>query len=329
MSIYVSGRELRTHCECLSDEVRTESFERAISEVVKLGDVVVDVGTGTGILAFFACRAGASRVYAVDPSPVVGYAEQVAHLNGFDDRITFVQEESSKLQLPERADVLIAGHIHNFALEFGLLSSLLDARRRLLKAHPRFIPLDFELIVAAVESHNVCREIEFWKGQRYGVDFSPVRAFAANNCLMANFSPGEFLAEPQTLLKIDPTTVESALASGHVSCVAGRAGIFHGIAGWFRARLSENVELTNDPRYKTADWAQIFFPLEMPVAISRGERIDMTIATNDGRIWRWQTQAGAQHSDQCSAFGLPLPRNPSRGNFEESASDGAPGPAKH
>jgi hypothetical protein len=321
MSIYVNGRELHHHGECLGDEVRTESFERAISEVVRPGDVVVDVGTGTGILAFFACRAGASRVYAVDPSPVIRYAEQIAGSNGFSSRITFIEEESSKAELPERADVFIAGHIHNFALEFSLLSSLLDARKRLLKEHPRFIPLDFELIVTAVESPNARREIEFWNGKRYGVDFSPVCALAANNCLLANFSPGEFLAEPQTLLKIDPATVESAVASGHVSCVASRAGIIHGIGGWFRARLSENVELTNDPRNKTASWAQIFFPLEMPVAISPRDQIEMTISTNDGRLWRWQTRVGAQQSDQCSAFGLPLPGKPSGRNFEASPSD--------
>lgn len=310
MSIYDAESVLRCHADCLGDEVRTRSFERAISEVVRPGDVVLDIGTGTGILAFFACRAGASHVYAVDPSSVIAYAEQISKANGFNDRITFLQTESSKAELPQRADVLIAGHIHNFALEFNFLSSLLDARKRLLKENPRFIPLDVELIVAAVESPKAFREIEFWSRPRYGVDFSLLRSFAANNCMKAEFSPWEFLAAPGTLLRFDPATVGSAYVSGHVSCVAKRAGTLHGIAGWFRARLSDNVKLTNDPSNKTANWAQIFFPLAAPIDISPGDSIEMTVSTNDGRLWRWQTVAGGQQSDQCSGFGFPLSLKP-------------------
>lgn len=54
------------------------------------GDVVIDVGTGTGILAIIAAKLGASRVLAVDNSPgveEVGRANAEAH--GVADRIEF------------------------------------------------------------------------------------------------------------------------------------------------------------------------------------------------------------------------------------------------
>ena len=52
----------------LLDRERCDRFREAIHAAVKSGDVVVDVGAGTGLLSFFAAEAGAKRVYAIEMS---------------------------------------------------------------------------------------------------------------------------------------------------------------------------------------------------------------------------------------------------------------------
>ena len=76
---------------------------------VKEGDVVIDVGTGTGVLAIIAAKLGASRVLAIDNSPeveVVGRANAEAH--GVADRIEFHQGDLfDPLDEDVDADVII------------------------------------------------------------------------------------------------------------------------------------------------------------------------------------------------------------------------------
>lgn len=66
--------------ECLFDKKRTALFQDVINRVVKPGMRVLDAGSGTGVMAITAAKAGAAKVYAVEIAPdlakmIVGNAE--------------------------------------------------------------------------------------------------------------------------------------------------------------------------------------------------------------------------------------------------------------
>src|SRR3546814_9983036 len=84
---------LAEHEEMLSDSVRVDAYHRAISRNVGPGDVVLDLGTGTGLLAFLASRAGARTVYAVEHSDFIEVAREIARLNGITN-VELVQANS-------------------------------------------------------------------------------------------------------------------------------------------------------------------------------------------------------------------------------------------
>ncbi|KKW11660.1 MAG: putative RNA methylase [Parcubacteria group bacterium GW2011_GWA2_49_9] len=69
--------------QCLSDIPRTSAFQKAISEKVRAGSTVLDSGTGSGILALFAARAGAKKVISLEYDPFISDAAQkVIEANG-------------------------------------------------------------------------------------------------------------------------------------------------------------------------------------------------------------------------------------------------------
>ena len=51
-------------------------------------------------MAYFACQAGARHVYAVEGGPIIGLAREVSRTNGFEDRITFINQNSFHTTLP-------------------------------------------------------------------------------------------------------------------------------------------------------------------------------------------------------------------------------------
>jgi predicted RNA methylase len=104
---------------CLVDRKRTLAFRAAIEKVVRPGDVVVEVGAGTGILSLFAAAAGASRVVAVEIDPVLARTlRDTVCANGLDDVIDVVQGDALLVEMP-RADVVIGELV-----ETGLLDEM-------------------------------------------------------------------------------------------------------------------------------------------------------------------------------------------------------------
>ncbi len=317
---------LHYHASLLADEDRVDRFREAVHEVVRPGDVVVDVGTGTGLLAYFACQAGAARVFAIEEGPVVNLAREIARVNGFDDRVEFFDDRSIRVELPERADVLISETLWNFGIGEGMVGFLADARRRFLKPGARSIPLGVELHVAAVQNGRVYGQLRNRPRDRHGIDFSPLRGCQLHNVQMPHLHSDDFLAPPAQLLS---TALDESAATdfdAEVTVTAARDGVLHGICGWFRCRLTPTITLDNAPPSVTSSWAHAFFPAQQPIAIVPGDEISMRIASSaDGSIWRWRIAAsrgGVRRAayDQTSTDGFPGP--PARGATP------APGPRR-
>src|SRR6059036_2483714 len=118
---------LDEHRQYLADDTRVAAFRQAIEEVIGPGDVVVDLGAGTGILGLLACRAGAARVYAVEEGGMIEVARDICRANGFADRVVFVRGLSTGIDLPEKADVVVADQIGRFGFDAGIFEYFADA----------------------------------------------------------------------------------------------------------------------------------------------------------------------------------------------------------
>jgi len=277
---------LAFHRDLLGDVGRTDAYRRAIEAVVRPGDVVIDLGCGSGILSFFACRAGARRVYAIDEQAVIELARTLARANGFEDRIVFINKNSFDAVIEERADVLVTETMGNNGFDERIAGAVAHARGAWLREGAAIIPSAVEMIGAPVELAKIHDVAQFWHERPYGFDFTPATHVAMNAFHAIDVGPEHLLAGGRTLVR--HVLGDEPAIRGGAEFVIERDAILHGAGVWFRAELAPGIDVTNEPPNPCRSWRHSFFPIAEPRAVRRDERVRVDIQTWDGIEWRWQ-----------------------------------------
>ncbi len=280
------------HVSMLNDRARTETYQHAIREVVRPDDVVVELGTGTGVLAVTAAKAGARHVYAIEAGSIGNVAKKVFEANGLLDRITLLPGLSTHVTLPERADVLISEIIGNEPLQERVLESTRDAITRFLKPNARFVPRTLRIHALPVEvPEPVVSRVRFrssdqaqW-GAWYDLDFTALRRGnppRAERIFVRPHQPRDWVqvSEPAEVAAIDFASGHAPSVESEVFAVAARAASINGIVVFFELGLSPGRVLSVDPRIvdEQCSWRLPVWLLADPVEVQAGERLRITYA---------------------------------------------------
>ena len=288
---------LDAHREFLSDRARVQAFAAALNETVAPNHSILDLGCGTGILGLLACRAGARHVYSVDAGAIVQIARHIARANGFENRITHLQGLSTRIELPERVDIVVADQVGRFGFEAGVVDDFADARRRFLKPRGLTIPSAVELRVAPVDAADMWNRVMFWTHEVEGLDVSAGLPIALNTGYPVTLAADQLLAAETRLATIDLGGDAPQRINGDVGCTIERAGTLHGIGGWFQAQLSPTVTMTNSPlSANRINRRQVYFPIDRPIDVRPGDcvRIIMSIVPDETLVtWRAEIRSAS------------------------------------
>jgi protein arginine N-methyltransferase 1 len=302
--------------DMIADSVRMEAYVCALRAAVKPGAVVVDIGTGTGIFALIACQLGARRVYAIEPGDAIAVGREIARANGYAETIEFIQGLSTRITLPERADVIVSDLRGVLPLCTGHLPAIADARARFLAPAGALIPRRDTLWLACVEAPEAYAHIAGpWFDGAYGLNLRAAFDMVTNTWERASVRPEQLVSAPQLLGVIDYTTVASPDFAATVRLAVTRAATTHGLCAWFDATLAEGIEFSNAPGQPEAIYGKAFFPWSEPVALQPGDEVIVTLKADlvgEDYLWSWATRiadaAGRARAEfhQSSFFGEPL-----------------------
>lgn len=302
----------------ISDHRRMEAYALALRRTITPRSIVVDIGTGPGILTLLACQFGARKVYAIEPADAIAVARAIAHMNGYADHIEFIQQRSDRVTLPERADVIVSDLRGVLPLFLHHLPSIIDARRRFLKSDGRMIPQSDRLWAAVVHAPELYSlHVDPWDRRPFGLDMGPARAIETNTWTKCRVRPEQLLVSPQPWVTLDYTSLDQCDAAAALTWTADSQGEAHGLVMWFDSILTQDVRMTNDPNSPELVYAHAFFPWPQPVALAVGDKVSASIQARlvgEDYVWRWETTVLEQGQPdrvkaafkQSTFYGAPL-----------------------
>lgn len=268
------------HFPMMNDQLRNEAYDAAIRRAVTPESLVLDIGTGAGLLSMMAARAGARQVVTCEmTAPVAAKAKQIIAQNGLQDRITVHHKRSSDLaigtDLPERADVLVSEIFDSDLLSEGVLPSLEDAHARLIKPGAKIIPRSASAMVVLAGGDQLRAMVHVDKAAGFDVgmfnQFMPER-------FMFDGQRFKFdrLSEPAAALNFDFRRTRYPHEHRLVEVKATKSGLCLGVVMWLRIELDETTSFENNPDNPPeipSGWMHSLYTVAPPVEVKAGQTV--------------------------------------------------------
>lgn len=273
------------HEEMLKDKVRTRAFKDAILRNAFLfqDKIVLDLGCGTGILSFFASRAGAREIYAVDSADIIDFAEQSASKNGFTN-IKFIKGKIEDVTLPTYVDIIVSDWMGYSLLCENMLESVIYARDKWLIPGGILFPDKVKLIIAAIEDAKFKDErIEFWSDV-YGIDMSVFRKICLKDVRVEEISSESIVSTSCPVFEADLASVTKTDLSfvSQYSIQFTKRDFMHALVSWFEVTFShchKPIVISTSPRCKTTRWKQSVYYLDQSQPVEIGQILTGTFAS--------------------------------------------------
>jgi len=276
------------HVPMMNDARRNAAWDEALRRAVKPGMTVLEIGTGAGMLALMAARAGAERVITCEYNPVAAtMARELAEANGYADRIMVVPKRSQALllgtELDRPADLLVCDIFADGLLDFDPLGAIADARQRLLRPGAPAVPRAAGLRAALANwgDHARVGHID----AACGFDLSPMADFVPASILRPIGARDVVpLSDPVEVFRFDfsqdrfPPSERRTLP-----CRIAEAGEANTIARWIRLELDERTTLEARPERDAVFFSGLTMtPLDAPLQVRPGDDLNIG-AAHDGR----------------------------------------------
>lgn len=264
-----------------------EALEAALLKAVRPGDVVLEIGTGGGLGALMAARAGAGQVVTLEPlAPVAEVVRETVALNGYADRVTVMTGNAQGLEvggdLPRPADVLVTDLAGPALLAPDMMAVIRFARRNLARPGAKIIPAAATVWAQLIQADGLCDG----GATTSGFDMSRYSLYQAPGPRQIDLAAGsvEMLSDPFPVWFFDFRATQAETAIKTLSVDARRSGTAQGVVLWFDLHMDESITYSSRSTAPTNHWRQTAFFFGRDLRILAGQPVMLGTGYDQNRI---------------------------------------------
>lgn len=277
----------KIHRALLADKERCSAYRSAINNLVRPTSKVIDIGSGTGILSFFASKAGAKSVTAVEWSSRLSQASvKVARENELGN-IQFICQDATTLSKGQvsQVDIIIHELIGGLIFEENFVDVLSHLRNLVRTNACIFIPASIKIFGVPSGNPVQSQQTGFWDTEHYEINFSHMKqlelgqtpSFDHSTVVFAN-NDEHFLAKEKKLMDLDFSNPEVPTGIISKSYTISKAGVVEGITIFYEIDFGDGLtKLSTSPVCPLTSWGQVFIPINVG-KVQAGDHIDFSMS---------------------------------------------------
>ncbi|MEO5333925.1 MAG: tetratricopeptide repeat protein [Magnetococcus sp. YQC-5] len=280
------------HVPMINDGIRNEAYLSALRAAITSETRVLEIGTGSGLLAMMAARLGAKQVVTCEAIPIIAAAAQeVVASNGLSSLIGVKAKESKDLQigvdLPERANLLVTEIFSSELLGEWVLPSILDAKQRLLTPDARIIPAAGSVMFALCGGEELKNNVMV--DEACGFDLSRFNQVVSSKFLLHRQDiTMDLFTDDTEAFRFDFVRNDSfSLESKIIRMPIRRAGSCFGVIQWLRLQMDDQIYFENHPSSKVvaSGWQHCFYRFRTMIDVEPGQVVILRATHNRNQVW--------------------------------------------
>lgn len=275
------------HVRLLSDRTRND---RLVDLLVRRapGARVVEVGCGTGLLSCIAARAGAEKVYAVEPTPLWELAASLVEANGLSDRVEVLEGRVQDLE-PRPVDLAFSELLNADPFLEEVVEAM-DAVRPWVVEGGMLAPHRLRVWVALVRAGGSAKEVRSAQSElnrladRFDLDLAELRV------ALDPAEPYRYLSTVEDPISAPALLYDLPLGSGvqpdelvQVEVEVTEPGPCAGAIVWFEATYDDALTIGNAPGPEN-HWGQLVCAFGQERGVRMGERVALTVDVDDHEL---------------------------------------------
>jgi len=278
------------HFQMMNDRKRHEAYAAAINRAAP-GKRVLDIGTGAGLLALMAARAGAASVTTCESVGLIaGRAREIIAMNGLSDRIAVIPKKSTDMSvprdMPERAEVLVTETFASGLISEGVLPTVEHAHAQLLTQDATIIPRAAS-VMGYLAGGSALQDMLF-AGEVAGFDLSGFNDFAPPMLAEAlDTVPHQVLSDDAELMRFDLREKRFPVGGVRLALRATHHGVCVGIVQWIKLELDAHTKYENRPSTQAEfnrHWTHIVHRFRKLVTVAPGDIVPVLFRHDRSQI---------------------------------------------